>query len=69
MRALYKAYNSKMAWKDIGGTVQVPHYPSKHNHWKIRDRKQKTGDGKFSFVNWTIADSNQLSEDVIGFSR
>jgi hypothetical protein len=69
MRALYKAYNSKRAWKDIGDRLQVPHYLSRGDHyWKIRARKQRTDVGKFSFVNRTIADWNQLPEGVIGFS-
>jgi hypothetical protein len=38
------------------------------NKWKIRARKQRTAVGKFSFVNRTIMDWNQLSEGVIGFS-
>jgi hypothetical protein len=36
--------------------------------WKIRARKIRTDVGKFSFVNRTIADWNQLPEGVIGTS-
>jgi hypothetical protein len=36
-----------------------------HN-WKIRARKQRTDVGKFSFVNSTITDWNQLSDGEIG---
>jgi hypothetical protein len=47
----------------------VLHYLSRDDHcWKIRDRKQITDVGKFSFVNKTIADWNQLPEGVIAFS-
>jgi hypothetical protein len=47
----------------------VPHYLSRSDHyWKIRPRKQRTDVGKFSFVNRTNADWNQLPEEVIGFS-
>jgi hypothetical protein len=48
----------------------VPHYRSRDDcHCKIRARKQRTDVGKFSFLNRTIADWNQLLEEVIGFSR
>jgi hypothetical protein len=66
MRALYRAYNGKRVWKDIGDGLQVPHYLSRDDrYWKIRARKQRTDIGKFSFVNRTIADWNHLPE---GFS-
>jgi hypothetical protein len=68
MRALYIAYNGERAWKDIGDRLQVSHYPNRDDsHWKIRAREQRT-DGKFSFVNRTIVDWNQLPEGVTGFS-
>jgi hypothetical protein len=38
------------------------------HHCKISVRKQRTTVGKFSFVNRTIADWNQLPEGVVGFS-
>jgi hypothetical protein len=67
MCALYKAYNAKRAWKDIGDRLQVPYYWIDHC-WKIRSRKIRTDVGKFSFVNRTIADWNQLPEGAIGTS-
>jgi hypothetical protein len=67
--ALYKAYKGERAWKDIGDRLQAPHYLSRVDHsWKIRTRKIRTDVGKFSFVNRTIADGNQLPEGVIGTS-
>jgi hypothetical protein len=45
----------------------APHYLSRVDHnWKIRTRKQRIDVGKFSFVNRTITDWNQLSEGKIG---
>jgi hypothetical protein len=64
MCALYKAYNSEIAWKDIGDRLQVPYYRSRVDHcWKIR-----TDVGKFSFVNRTTAGWNWLPEGAIGTS-
>jgi hypothetical protein len=37
--------------------------------WKIRAKQIRTDVGKFSFVNNTIADWNQLPEEAIGFSH
>jgi hypothetical protein len=37
--------------------------------WKIRARKQRTDIGKYSFVNRSITDWNQLPEGVIGTSH
>jgi hypothetical protein len=63
------AYNGEREWKDIGESLQAPHYLSRGDHsWKIRARKQRTDVRKFSFVNRTIADWNQLPEGAIGFS-
>ena len=39
------------------------------HHWKIRARKQRTDIGKYSFVNRSITDWNQLPEGAIGTSR
>jgi hypothetical protein len=67
--ALYKAYSGERAWKDIGDRLQVPHYLSRVDHsWKIRARIIRTDVGKFSLVNSTIADWNQLPEGMIGTS-
>jgi len=68
MCALYKAYTDERACKAIGDRLQVPSYLSRVDHyWKIRARKQRTDVGKFSFVNGSITDSNQLPKGVIGF--
>jgi hypothetical protein len=63
MRALYKAYDDKRAWKDIGDRLQVLHYLSRDDHYW-----QRTDVGKFSSVIRTIVDWNQLPEGVTVFS-
>jgi len=58
------------AWKAIGDRLQAPSYLSRvDHHWKIRARKQRTDIGKYSFVNRSITDWNQLPEGVIGTSH
>jgi hypothetical protein len=69
MCALYKAYNGERARKDIGDRLQAPYYHSRVDHcWKIGSRKIRRVVGKFSFVNRTIADWNQLPEGMNGTS-
>jgi len=56
----------KRAWKEIRDSLQVPSYLSKVDHnWKIRTRTQRTDIGKYSFVNRSIADWNQLPKGAI----
>jgi hypothetical protein len=67
MCALYKAYTGERARKAIRDRLQAPSYLSRVDHnWKIMARKQRTDVGKYSFVNRTITDWNQLSEGEIG---
>jgi hypothetical protein len=67
MCALFKAYKRERAWKAIADRLQAPSYLSRADHnWKIRAKKQRTDVGKYSFVNRTITDWNQLSEGEIG---
>ena len=70
MYALYKACTGERAWKAIGDRLQAPSYLSRVNHyWKIRARKQRTGIGKYCFMNRSITDWNQLPEGAIGTSH
>ena len=70
MCALYKEYTGQRAWKTIGDRLQAPIYLSRvYHYWKIRARKQKTDIGKYSFVNRSITDWNQLPEASIGPSH
>jgi hypothetical protein len=65
--ALFKAYSRERAWKAIGDRLQQPHYLSRVDHErKIRSRRQRTDTGKYSFVNRTIQDWNQLPAEVLG---
>jgi len=59
--AVFKAYSGERAWKATGDRLQWPHYLSRVDHKrKIRSRKQRTDIGKYTFVNRTIQDWNQL---------
>jgi len=70
MCALYKAYTGERARKAIGDRLQAPSYLSRvDHHWKIRARKQRIDIGKYSFVNRSFTDWNQLPEGVIGISH
>jgi hypothetical protein len=65
--APYKAYSVERTWKAIIHRLQRSHYLNKVDHeQKIRGRRQIKGKGKFSFMNRTIQDRNQLPADVLG---
>jgi len=65
--ALFIAFSGKRAWKAIGDRLQRPHYLSRVDHQrKIRSRRQRTDIRKYSFVNWTIQDWNQLPAEMLG---
>jgi len=54
-------------WKAIGDRLQRPNYLSRVDHErKIRNRKQRTDIGKYSFVNRTIRLWNRLSAEILG---
>jgi hypothetical protein len=64
--SLFKAYTGRWAWKAIGGRLLRPCYLSREDHIrKIRSRKQRTDIGKYSFVNRTIINWNQLPADIL----
>jgi len=53
--ALFKAYSGERTWKAIPDRLRRPYYLSRVDHVrKIRDRKQRTDIGKYTFVNRTI---------------
>ena len=57
-------------WKAIGDRLQAPSYLSRVDHnWKIGATKQRTVIGKYSFVNRSITDWNQIPEGAIGTSH
>jgi hypothetical protein len=54
------------AWKDMRDRLDRPHYMSRVDHnLKIRIRKQRKDIGKFSLVNRTIQDWNQLPAEAL----
>jgi hypothetical protein len=64
--ALLKAYAERQAWKAIGDRLLKLCYLSRVNHnWKIRTRKQRTDVGKYSLVNRTIQNWNQLPAGLL----
>jgi hypothetical protein len=66
IRALFKAYAGGPAWKAIEDRLLKPCYLSGDDHnKKIRTRKQRTDVGKYSFVNRTIKNWNQLPADLL----
>jgi len=53
--ALFKAYSGERAWKAIHDRLRTPYCFSRVDHVrKIRDKKQRTDIGKYSFANRTI---------------
>jgi hypothetical protein len=65
--ALFKAYSGERAWKFIGDILQRPNYLSRIDRdWKIKNRRQRTEIGKFSFVNRTIRLWNRLPAEILG---
>jgi hypothetical protein len=64
--ALLKAYTGNRAWEAIGDRILRPCYLSREDHnCKIRNRKQRTDIGKYSFLNRTIIDWNQLPAGLL----
>jgi hypothetical protein len=64
--AVFKVYSGERAWKAVGDRLQRPHYLSRVDHErKIRSRRQRTDVGKYSFVNRTIQDWNELPAEVL----
>ena len=65
--ALFKEYSEERAWKAIGDRLQRPNYLSRVDHErKIRNRRQRTDIGKYSFVNRTIRLWNRLPAELLG---
>ena len=65
--ALFKVCSGEWAWKVIHDRLRRPYCLSRVDHvWKVRDRKQRTDIGKYSFVNRTIKNWNQLPVEGLG---
>ena len=66
-RLRVKAYSAERAWKAICDRLRRLYYLSRVDHVrKIRDRKQRTDIGKYSFANRTIKNWNQLTAEALG---
>ena len=64
---LFKVYSGERTWKAIGDRLQRPNYLSSDDRErKIRDRRQRTDIGKYSFVNRTIRLWNRLPAEILG---
>ena len=62
---LFKAYSGERAWKAIRDRLRRPYYLSRVDHVrKIRDRRQRTDIGKYSFVNRAIKNWKQLTAET-----
>jgi len=62
-------YSDERAWKAVHNRLQRPYYLSRADHVpKIRDRRQRTDIRKYSFVNRTIKNWNQLPAEALGTS-
>jgi len=65
--AVFKVYSGERAWRFIGDRLQRPNYLSRIDHdWKIRNRRQRTDIGKYSFVNRIIRLWNRLPAEILG---
>ena len=66
-RQKVKAYPGERAWKAIRGRLRRAYCLSRADHFrKIRYRKQRTAIEKYSFVNRTIKNWNQLPVEALG---
>ena len=65
--ALFIAYSGERAWKVIRDRLRRPDYLIRVDHvQKIRDRKQRTVIGKYSFVNRNIKKLEKLPAKALG---
>ena len=63
---LFKAYSGEGVWKGIHDRFRRPFYFSRVDQvQKIRDRKQRTDIGKYSFENRTIKNWSQLPAEAL----
>ena len=63
----FKAYSGERDGKTIVDRLERPHYLSRVDHErKFSSRRQRTDIGKYSFVNRTIQQWNQLPAEVLG---
>ncbi len=64
--ALFKAIRGDRPWGEVRARLSKPTYVARKDHgFKIRQRKQRTDVGKFSFINRTIQNWNKLPAAVL----
>jgi len=67
--AHFKAYSGERSWKAIYDRLRMTYYLSRVDHVrKIMYRKQRTDMAKYSFVNRTIKNWNQIPAETLGLS-
>ena len=67
--ALFKVYSGERVWKAIRDRLRRAYNLGRVDDVrKIRDGKQRTDIGKYSFVNRTIRNWNQLPAAALGLS-
>ena len=65
--ALFKACSGERAWKAVSDRLGRASYWNRADHIrKIRDRKERTDIGQYSFVNRTVRNWNQLPAEAFG---
>ena len=65
--AVFKSCCGEWAWKGIRDRLRGHYYLSRFDHdQKNRDGKKRTDIGKYSFVNRTIKNWNQLPAETLG---
>ena len=68
--APFKEYSGERAWKAVGDRLKRPYCLSRVDHERrIRNRRQRTDIGKYSFVNRTIRLWNRLPAENFGALR
>jgi len=66
LHALLRAYSGEQAWKVIRDRLRRSYYLSEVDHVrKIRDKKQRTDIGKYSFIIKTIKNWKQLNAETL----
>ena len=67
--ALFRVYIGERSWKAIRDTLRRSWYLSRVDHVpKFMDRKHRTDIEKYSFVNGTIKNRNQLPDEKLRLS-
>ena len=65
--ALFKAFSGEWVCKVLCNRLWRPYYLSRVDHvQKIRDRKQRTSIGEYSFINRSIKNQNKLPAEALG---